>query len=106
MVGSTSLQERHVWHLIKLALIIIKGIVFQNSAEYQGFTVFKISPVKMRKGFSLMQSKPPQANQHYIVMCTVNDSHKVVFEIDTGASCNILPFVDTSKPLEINKGST
>ena len=27
-------------------------------------------------------------------MCTVNERHKVVFEIDTGASCNILPFSD------------
>ena len=30
-------------------------------------------------------------NQSALVTCTVNEKHKVVFEIDTGASCNILP---------------
>ena len=33
-------------------------------------------------------------NQPAVVTCTVNERHKVVFEIDTGASCNILPFSD------------
>ena len=33
-------------------------------------------------------------NQPAVVSCTVNERHKVVFKIDTGASCNILPFSD------------
>ena len=33
-------------------------------------------------------------NQLAVVTCTVNEHHKVVFEIDTGASCNILLFSD------------
>ena len=31
-------------------------------------------------------------NQSALVTCTVNEQHKVVFEIDTGALCNILLF--------------
>ena len=33
-------------------------------------------------------------NQPVVVTCTVNECRKVVFEIDTGASYNILPFSD------------
>ena len=32
-----------------------------------------------------------------LVTCTVNECHKVIFEIDTEASCNILPFSDYVK---------
>ena len=38
-------------------------------------------------------------------MCTVNNRHKVVFEIDTGASCNILPFVDYVKATGDKQGT-
>jgi len=37
------------------------------------------------------------ASQPSLVTCTVNDSHKVTFEIDKGASCNILPLSDYIK---------
>ena len=37
------------------------------------------------------------ANQPAVVICTVNEHHKVVFEIDTGASCNIPPLADYIK---------
>ena len=36
-------------------------------------------------------------NKPAVVTCTVNERHKVVFEIDTGASCNILPFSDYTR---------
>ena len=32
-----------------------------------------------------------------VATCIVNQKHQVVFELDTGASCNILPFVDYVK---------
>jgi len=38
-----------------------------------------------------LSSKPALAT------CIVNKRHKVTFEIDTGASCNILPFTDYVK---------
>ena len=38
-----------------------------------------------------------QSNKPALATCTVNDRHKVTFEIDTGASCNILPFTDYVK---------
>ena len=31
------------------------------------------------------------------VTCTVNRQHQVTFEIDTGASCNVLPFCEYVK---------
>ena len=34
------------------------------------------------------------SNQPALVTCTVNERHKVVFEIDAGATCNILSFSD------------
>ena len=37
------------------------------------------------------------ASQPALVTCTVNERHKVTFEIDTGASCNILPLADYIK---------
>ena len=37
------------------------------------------------------------ASQPSLVTCTVNDSHKVTFEIDMGASCNILLLADYIK---------
>jgi len=37
------------------------------------------------------------ASQPGMVICTVNNSHKVTFEIDTGASCNILPLLNYIK---------
>ena len=37
------------------------------------------------------------ASQPALVTCTVNNRHKVTFEIDTGASCNILPISDYIK---------
>ena len=37
------------------------------------------------------------SNQPALVTCTVNEQHKVVFEIDTGATCNILPFSDYTR---------
>jgi len=37
------------------------------------------------------------ASQPAWVTCTVNDSHKVTFEIDMGASCNILSLLDYIK---------
>ena len=33
-------------------------------------------------------------NSQALATCTVNQKHDVVFEIDTGASCNVLPFLD------------
>ena len=45
------------------------------------------------------------ASQPALVTCTVNNSHKVVFEIDTGASCNILPFVDYIKATGDKQGT-
>ena len=32
-----------------------------------------------------------------LVTCTINRQHQVTFEIDTGASCNVLPFSDYVK---------
>lgn len=32
-----------------------------------------------------------------LVTCTINKHHQVTFEIDTGASCNVLPFSDYVK---------
>ena len=43
--------------------------------------------------------------QPALVTCTVNDSHKVTFEIDTGASCNILPLSDYIKATGDKKGT-
>ena len=34
----------------------------------------------------------------------MNECHKVTFEIDTGASCNILPFVDYVKAMGDKQG--
>lgn len=45
------------------------------------------------------------ANQPALVTCTVNDCHKVTFEIDTGASCNILPFTDYIKATGDKQGA-
>ena len=39
---------------------------------------------------SVKKSKDSRA----LATCTVNQKHDVVFEIDTGASCNVLPFLD------------
>jgi len=36
-------------------------------------------------------------SQPALVTCTVNDHHKVIFEIDTEASCNILALADYIK---------
>ena len=47
----------------------------------------------MKKCFFVNVVKDP-SNQLALVTCIVNERHKVVFEIDTGASCNILPFSD------------
>jgi len=33
-------------------------------------------------------------NSQALVTCAVNQKHEVVFEINTGASCNVLPFSD------------
>ena len=45
------------------------------------------------------------ASQPALVTCIVNEQHKVVFEIDTGASCNILPFADYVKATEDKRGT-
>ena len=37
------------------------------------------------------------ASQPALVTCTINERHKVTFEIDTGASCNVLPLADYIK---------
>ena len=44
------------------------------------------------------------SNQPALVTCIVNERHKVVFEIDTGASCNILPFSDYIRATEDRQG--
>jgi len=38
------------------------------------------------------------------VTCEVNQKHNVTFEIDTGASCKILPFVEYVKATGDKKG--
>ena len=43
-------------------------------------------------------------NQPAVVTCIVNDRHKVVFEIDTGASCNILPLTDYIRATKDKQG--
>ena len=45
------------------------------------------------------------ASQPALVMCTVSEHHKVTFEIDTGASCNILPLTDYIKATGDRQGS-
>ena len=45
------------------------------------------------------------ANQPALVTCTVNDRHKVTFEIDTGASCNILPLSEYIKATGDKQGT-
>ena len=42
-------------------------------------------------------------NHPAVVTCTVNERHKVVFEIDTEAHATSNHFQITSGPLEINK---
>ena len=45
------------------------------------------------------------ASQPALVTCTVNDSHKVTFKINTGASCNVLPLSDYIKATGDTKGT-
>ena len=40
-----------------------------------------------------------------LATCTVNERHKVTFEIDTGASCNILPFAEYVKATGDKRGT-
>ena len=40
-----------------------------------------------------------------LITCTVNEHHKVTFEIDTGASCNILPLADYVKATGDKEGA-
>ena len=47
-----------------------------------------------------------QSNKPTLAMCTVNDWHKVTFEIDAGASCNILPSQTMLKQQETDKEHT
>ena len=44
-------------------------------------------------------------NQPALITCAVNERHKVTFEIDTGASCNILPFADYVKATGDQRGA-
>ena len=60
-------------------------IVHSDDNECSDDEVFFVNAVKT------------SASQPALVTCTVNEQHKVVFEIDTGASCNILPFADYVK---------
>jgi len=39
-----------------------------------------------------------------LVTCEVNQKHNLTFEIDTGASCNILPFAEYVKATGDKKG--
>ena len=45
------------------------------------------------------------ASQPALVTCTVNEHHKVTFEIDTGASCNVLPLADYIKATGDRQGT-
>ena len=63
-----------VCHSLKLHVIEDKGSDDEK--------LFCVSSVK--------KSKDSRA----LATCTVNQKHDVVFEVDTGASCNVLPFLD------------
>ena len=88
----------------KQCLICKKEGILLDSVVLQKLTMLKMRTVRMRKPFSFMQSKPLLASQN-LVTCTVNDSHKVTFETDTGASCNVLPLSDYIKATGDTKGT-
>ena len=95
MAGSTSLKKeassalgKHCYncnkkgHFSKQCQVpIVHGV----DNEYNDEEVFFVNAVKT------------SASQPALITCTVNEQHKVVFEIGTGASCNILPFADYVK---------
>ena len=68
-------------HFSKCRLPTVHGVEYVSSDE----EVFFINAIKT------------PASQPALVTCVVNGRHEVVFEIDTGTSCNILPFADYVK---------
>ena len=49
-------------------------------------------------------TKMGKKSDQVLITCLVNKQHEVTFEIDTGASCNVLPFSDYVRATGDKKG--
>ena len=65
----------------------------QSGKSYSEEESYAVSEKTAHAISTVKRSKSDQV----LVTCTVNRQHQVTFEIDTGASCNILPFSDYVK---------
>ena len=79
-----------------------------SQSHTHNMAVLPFSPAKLPEPLNLedtIHTVKSQVSQPALVTCTVNEHHKVIFEIDTGASCNILPLADHIKATGDKQGT-
>ena len=84
--------------------ITIEGRKKVDTSKYHLFLHIEDSCSEEEEVFFIHVVKSP-ASQPALVTCTINERHKVTFEIDTGASCNVLPLADYIKATGDKRGA-
>ena len=73
-----------------------RGTLQRSANQQKRYTHWKKGLVK-KKHMPLAQLRKRSSFTQVLVTLRINNQHNVMFEIDTGASCNILPFSEYVK---------